>query len=163
MVWCWGLPLQESMMDFYWHYSGRDIIDPPGKESFFRAIKVAAQIFCSITEYIQVTFLTSSKCGPNLLSLLSFWVYAIGVYHGFLLALFHTGHWWGRKAQLLSSHYSCRANVRCAHRIHSGSTWYPGVGWNHLFLFLSTYPCQLAPEVILWLKSKTPVLGMTAL
>jgi hypothetical protein len=30
------------------------MIDPPGKESFFRAISVAAQIFCSITEYIQV-------------------------------------------------------------------------------------------------------------
>lgn len=41
-------------MDFYWHYSGKDTIDPAGKESFCRAIKVAAQVFCTITEYIQV-------------------------------------------------------------------------------------------------------------
>ncbi|KAK2153790.1 hypothetical protein LSH36_286g03064 [Paralvinella palmiformis] len=47
------LRLQESMMDFYWHYSGKDSIDAAGKESFFRAIKVASQVFNSITEYIQ--------------------------------------------------------------------------------------------------------------
>jgi len=41
-------------MDFYWHYSGKDSIDAAGKESFFRAIKVASQVFNSITEYIQV-------------------------------------------------------------------------------------------------------------
>uniref|UniRef100_X1Z8I7 Ryanodine receptor n=1 Tax=Capitella teleta TaxID=283909 RepID=X1Z8I7_CAPTE len=57
------LRIQVSMMDFYWHYSGRDVIDPPGKESFFRAINVAAQIFCSITEYIQV------PCAGNQLAL----------------------------------------------------------------------------------------------
>ena len=42
-------------MDFYWHYSGKDTIDAGGKESFVRAIKVAAQVFTTITEYIQVT------------------------------------------------------------------------------------------------------------
>ena len=41
-------------MDFYWHYSGQDTIDEAGKGSFFRAIKVAAQVFASITEFIQV-------------------------------------------------------------------------------------------------------------
>eukprot|EP00918_Siedleckia_nematoides_P083659 GHVU01183372.1.p1 GENE.GHVU01183372.1~~GHVU01183372.1.p1 ORF type:complete len:1551 (-),score=325.07 GHVU01183372.1:746-4819(-) len=47
------LRVQESIMDFYWHYSGRDTIDPAGKDSFCRAIKVAAQVFAAITEYIQ--------------------------------------------------------------------------------------------------------------
>ena len=46
--------LQESVMDFYWNYSGRDSIDEAGKEAFFRAIKVAGQLFASITEFIQV-------------------------------------------------------------------------------------------------------------
>jgi ryanodine receptor 2 len=40
-------------MDFYWHYSGKETIDQPGKESFCRAITVAKQIFRSLTEYIQ--------------------------------------------------------------------------------------------------------------
>ena len=48
------LRLQESIMDFYWHYSGKDMIDEAGKESFLRAITVAAQVFASITEFIQV-------------------------------------------------------------------------------------------------------------
>ncbi len=42
-------------MDFYWHYSSKDTIDPAGKDSFCRAITVAAQIFCSLSEYIQVS------------------------------------------------------------------------------------------------------------
>ena len=41
-------------MDFYWHYSGKETIDIAGVESFIRAIKVAMQVFRSITEYIQV-------------------------------------------------------------------------------------------------------------
>ena len=49
------LRLQESIMDFYWHYSGKDTIDQAGKESFLRAITVAAQVFASITEFIQVS------------------------------------------------------------------------------------------------------------
>lgn len=48
------LRLQESMMDFYWHYSGKDIIDPSGKGNFCRAINVAKQVFRTLTEYIQV-------------------------------------------------------------------------------------------------------------
>ena len=47
--------LQESIMDFYWHYSSKESIDIPGRESFFKAINVAAQIFRTITEYIQVS------------------------------------------------------------------------------------------------------------
>lgn len=42
------------MMDFYWHYSGKDAIDNAGKDNFSRAIMVAAQVFNSLTEYIQV-------------------------------------------------------------------------------------------------------------
>ena len=45
--------LQESIMDFYWHYSGKDTIDPAGKENFCRAIMVAKQVFSTLTEYIQ--------------------------------------------------------------------------------------------------------------
>ena len=41
-------------MDFYWHYSGKSVIDCAGVDSFIRAIHVAAQVFNSITEYIQV-------------------------------------------------------------------------------------------------------------
>lgn len=41
-------------MDFYWNYSGKDIIDNSGKANFSRAIMVAAQVFNSLTEYIQV-------------------------------------------------------------------------------------------------------------
>lgn len=48
------LRLQESIMDFYWHYSGKDIIDQAGKENFCRAITVAKQVFITLTEYIQV-------------------------------------------------------------------------------------------------------------
>ena len=46
--------LQESIMDFYWNYSNKDVIDESGKENFCRAIMVAKQVFCSLTEYIQV-------------------------------------------------------------------------------------------------------------
>ena len=41
-------------MDFYWHYSGKEVIDCSGKDNFLRAIMVAAQVFNSLTEYIQV-------------------------------------------------------------------------------------------------------------
>ncbi|XP_071161899.1 ryanodine receptor-like [Mytilus edulis] len=57
------LRLQESIMDFYWHYSGKDTIDQSGKESFCRAIMVAKQIFRSLTEYIQ------GPCALNQLAL----------------------------------------------------------------------------------------------
>uniref|UniRef100_A0A3Q3H386 Ryanodine receptor 1a (skeletal) n=1 Tax=Kryptolebias marmoratus TaxID=37003 RepID=A0A3Q3H386_KRYMA len=47
------LRLQESISDFYWYYSGKDIIDDPGKKNFSKAMTVAKQIFNSLTEYIQ--------------------------------------------------------------------------------------------------------------
>ncbi|TNN17701.1 Ryanodine receptor isoform 2 [Schistosoma japonicum] len=47
------LRLQESIMDFYWHYSNKDTIDESGKSSFIRAIKIGKQVFRSLTEYIQ--------------------------------------------------------------------------------------------------------------
>jgi hypothetical protein len=31
-------------MDFYWHYSSKEIIDPAGKINFFKAIGVASQV-----------------------------------------------------------------------------------------------------------------------
>uniref|UniRef100_A0A4W5RCI2 Ryanodine receptor 3 n=1 Tax=Hucho hucho TaxID=62062 RepID=A0A4W5RCI2_9TELE len=47
------LRLQESISDFYWYYSGRDIIDEAGQVNFSKALSVAKQIFNSLTEYIQ--------------------------------------------------------------------------------------------------------------
>ncbi|KAJ3591316.1 hypothetical protein NHX12_009262, partial [Muraenolepis orangiensis] len=47
------LRLQESISDFYWYYSGKEIIDDPGKKNFSKAMTVAKQIFNSLTEYIQ--------------------------------------------------------------------------------------------------------------
>ena len=47
------LRLQESMMDFYWHYSSKQLIDPSGQENFTRAITVAKQVFNTLTESIQ--------------------------------------------------------------------------------------------------------------
>ena len=46
--------MQESIMDFYWHYVSKDTIDEAGKNSFLRAISIASQVFNSISEYIQV-------------------------------------------------------------------------------------------------------------
>lgn len=50
------LSFKESISDFYWYYSGKDVIDEPGKKNFSKAMAVAKQIFNSLTEYIQVTF-----------------------------------------------------------------------------------------------------------
>ena len=50
------LRIQESMMDFYWHYSGKDTIDEAGKLNFIRAIRVGKQLFAALTEYIQVFY-----------------------------------------------------------------------------------------------------------
>ncbi|XP_023662899.1 ryanodine receptor 1b isoform X3 [Paramormyrops kingsleyae] len=47
------LRLQESISDFYWYYSGKDVIDEPGKRNFSKAMTVAKQVFNSLTEYIQ--------------------------------------------------------------------------------------------------------------
>lgn len=49
--------IKESISDFYWYYSGKDVIDDPGKKNFSKAMTVAKQIFNSLTEYIQVPFL----------------------------------------------------------------------------------------------------------
>ncbi|CAD5230370.1 unnamed protein product [Bursaphelenchus xylophilus] len=47
------LRLQESVMDFYWHYSSKEVIDEGGKEYFLRAIRVCSQVFNTLTESIQ--------------------------------------------------------------------------------------------------------------
>uniref|UniRef100_A0A8D2Q4B3 Ryanodine receptor 3 n=1 Tax=Varanus komodoensis TaxID=61221 RepID=A0A8D2Q4B3_VARKO len=47
------LRLQESISDFYWYYSGKDIIDESGQCNFSKALAVTKQIFNSLTEYIQ--------------------------------------------------------------------------------------------------------------
>lgn len=43
-------------MDFYWHYSSKEVIDEGGKEYFLRAIQVCSQVFNTLTESIQVNF-----------------------------------------------------------------------------------------------------------
>ncbi len=48
------LRLQESISDFYWHYSDYEIVDLHGRENFLKAFKVARQVFRTLTEYIQV-------------------------------------------------------------------------------------------------------------
>ena len=48
------LRLQESITDFYWHYSEQDTIDLPGRENLLKAFVVAKQVFRTLTEYIQV-------------------------------------------------------------------------------------------------------------
>ncbi|XP_053730272.1 ryanodine receptor 2 [Synchiropus splendidus] len=47
------LRIQESISDFYWYYSGKDMIDAHGQQNFSTAIKVAKQVFNTLTEYIQ--------------------------------------------------------------------------------------------------------------
>ncbi|XP_047677282.1 ryanodine receptor 3 isoform X4 [Tachysurus fulvidraco] len=47
------LRLQESISDFYWYYSGKDVMDEAGQRNFSKALNVAKQIFNSLTEYIQ--------------------------------------------------------------------------------------------------------------
>ncbi|KAJ8356249.1 hypothetical protein SKAU_G00190430 [Synaphobranchus kaupii] len=47
------LRLQESISDFYWYYSGKEIMDESGQRNFSKALAVAKQIFNSLTEYIQ--------------------------------------------------------------------------------------------------------------
>ncbi|CAF1337435.1 unnamed protein product, partial [Rotaria sordida] len=57
------LSSQESLMDFYWHYSGKETIDAYGKENLCRVIIVAKQVFNTLTEYIQ------GPCSQNQLAL----------------------------------------------------------------------------------------------
>ncbi|KAL2082744.1 hypothetical protein ACEWY4_022562 [Coilia grayii] len=47
------LRLQESISDFYWYYSGKDVMDEAGQYNFSKALSVAKQVFNSLTEYIQ--------------------------------------------------------------------------------------------------------------
>nr|XP_055028049.1 ryanodine receptor 2 [Misgurnus anguillicaudatus] len=47
------LRIQESISDFYWYYSGKDVIDERGQHNFSKAISVAKQVFNTLTEYIQ--------------------------------------------------------------------------------------------------------------
>ncbi|XP_047465590.1 ryanodine receptor 2 isoform X3 [Mugil cephalus] len=47
------LRVQESISDFYWYYSGKDVIDDQGQRNFSKAIRVAKQVFNTLTEYIQ--------------------------------------------------------------------------------------------------------------
>ncbi|KAG8184852.1 hypothetical protein JTE90_012099 [Oedothorax gibbosus] len=47
------LRLQESIMDFYWYYSSKEIIEQAGKDNFCKAITVAKQVFNTLTEVIQ--------------------------------------------------------------------------------------------------------------
>uniref|UniRef100_A0A673CUD6 Ryanodine receptor 2b (cardiac) n=1 Tax=Sphaeramia orbicularis TaxID=375764 RepID=A0A673CUD6_9TELE len=47
------LRVQESISDFYWYYSGKDVIDENGQHNFSKAIEVAKQVFNTLTEYIQ--------------------------------------------------------------------------------------------------------------
>ncbi|XP_051816036.1 ryanodine receptor 2 [Acanthochromis polyacanthus] len=47
------LRVQESISDFYWYYSGKDVIDEQGQHNFSKAIEVAKQVFNTLTEYIQ--------------------------------------------------------------------------------------------------------------
>ncbi|XP_015230090.1 PREDICTED: ryanodine receptor 2-like [Cyprinodon variegatus] len=47
------LRVQESISDFYWYYSGKDVIDPLGQHNFSKAIEVTRQVFNTLTEYIQ--------------------------------------------------------------------------------------------------------------
>lgn len=48
---------QESISDFYWYYSGKDVIDEQGQRNFSKAIQVAKQVFNTLTEYIQVNII----------------------------------------------------------------------------------------------------------
>ncbi|XP_071962240.1 ryanodine receptor 2-like isoform X3 [Antedon mediterranea] len=57
------LRLQESISDFYWHYSRKEVVDIQGRENFSRAIRVAKQVFRTLTEYIQ------GPCSGNQLAL----------------------------------------------------------------------------------------------
>ncbi|KAG9347301.1 hypothetical protein JZ751_004868 [Albula glossodonta] len=43
----------ESISDFYWYYSGKEVMDESGQRNFSKALAVAKQIFNSLTEYIQ--------------------------------------------------------------------------------------------------------------
>ncbi|KRY59582.1 Ryanodine receptor 44F [Trichinella britovi] len=47
------LRLQESIMDFYWHFSSKEVVDEAGKAHFLKALSVCSQVFNTLTESIQ--------------------------------------------------------------------------------------------------------------
>lgn len=56
MFFLYSVPhFKESISDFYWYYSGKDVIDAHGQHNFSKAIEVAKQVFNTLTEYIQVS------------------------------------------------------------------------------------------------------------
>lgn len=59
--------IQESISDFYWYYSGKDVIDEAGQRNFSRALAVAKQVFNSLTEYIQVAPVPILERNPELM------------------------------------------------------------------------------------------------
>ena len=73
------LRLQESVSDFYWYYSSKDQIDENGKQHFSSAIKMAKQVFNSLTEYIQ------GPCvgNQNTLAHSRLWDAVVGFWHVF--------------------------------------------------------------------------------
>uniref|UniRef100_UPI00358EA68B ryanodine receptor 2-like n=1 Tax=Myxine glutinosa TaxID=7769 RepID=UPI00358EA68B len=100
------LRLQESISDFYWYYSGKDLIDERGQRNFSKAMTVAKQIFNSITEYIQ------GPCTGNQKSLAHsrLWDAVVGFLHVF-------AHLQMKLAQIpqdrtgLRLHDSCQLNL----------------------------------------------------
>ncbi|XP_051937189.1 ryanodine receptor 2 [Hippocampus zosterae] len=73
------LRIQESISDFYWYYSGKNAIDAQGRCNFSKAIKVAKQVFNTLTEYIQ------GPCNGNQQSLAHsrLWDAVVGFLHVF--------------------------------------------------------------------------------
>ncbi|MEQ2316234.1 Ryanodine receptor 2, partial [Ameca splendens] len=73
------LRIQESISDFYWYYSGKDVIDPLGQHNFSKAIEVTKQVFNTLTEYIQ------GPCSGNQQSLAHsrLWDAVVGFLHVF--------------------------------------------------------------------------------
>ncbi|XP_068183975.1 ryanodine receptor 2 isoform X2 [Antennarius striatus] len=73
------LRIQESISDFYWYYSGKDVIDEHGQHNFSKAIEVAKQVFNTLTEYIQ------GPCAGNQQSLAHsrLWDAVVGFLHVF--------------------------------------------------------------------------------
>nr|XP_040034926.1 ryanodine receptor 2 [Gasterosteus aculeatus aculeatus] len=73
------LRVQESISDFYWYYSGKDVIDVHGQRNFSKAIEVAKQVFNTLTEY------TQGPCSGNQQSLAHsrLWDAVVGFLHVF--------------------------------------------------------------------------------
>jgi hypothetical protein len=46
-------------MDFYWHYSSKEVIDQSGKDNFYKAINVSKQVFTKNSLLIFPKFMTN--------------------------------------------------------------------------------------------------------